>query len=238
MSLYDENTIILSGYIFPNVRPKLLLISLGGEILQNKTYNFPGNVSLNYIGRKVSDGGIVSVGICNKLVNLENNNEGYIMKTDSVGNLLWQKSYRYTDGDFVEFFTDFIETSDGGILISGSALESNANGGQNSWLVKLDSNGCLDPQDCHVSVKDMPLPDAVTIYPNPAHDWLKIDIEQNGKPYTAQLIDATGRLIQNEQFSGMGSHTLNLTGLAKGVYYCRIIQGNEVIVTEKVVKVE
>jgi len=43
-------------------------------------------------------------------------------------------------------------------------------------------------------------------------------------------------IIQNGQFSGIGSHTLNLEGLAQGIYYCRIMQGNEVVVTEKIVK--
>ncbi|MEX1187955.1 MAG: T9SS type A sorting domain-containing protein, partial [Bacteroidia bacterium] len=235
MSLYNDSKIILSGYIYPNVRPKLLLLNNEGVILQNKTYTTPQYSTVNYIGRKSNDGGIISVGITTRL-DLDNNNEGSIMKADSLGNLLWYKSYRFTNGDFVEYFTDFIETSDGGILISGSAVESSANGGQNSWLIKLDANGCIDPQDCEVGVRDMPLPDAVTIYPNPAQDWLKIDIEQNGKPFTAQLIDATGRLIQNQQFSGIGTHTLNLSGLAKGVYYCRIMQGNEVVVVERVVK--
>jgi hypothetical protein len=231
MSLYNDSTIILSGYIYGSFKPKLLILNSDGGILHNKTYgNFIAGTS-NYIGRKVSDGGIVSVGITDYPDNGAVD-DGFVMKTDSVGNLLWYKVYTIAESDY---FTDFIETSDGGILISGSAGESSANGGQNSWLIKLDANGCLDPQDCEVGVRDMALPDAVTIYPNPAQDWLKIDIEQNDKPYTAQLLDATGRIIQNEQFSGIGTHTLNLSGLAKGIYYCRVLQGNEVVVVEKVV---
>jgi hypothetical protein len=198
-------------------------------IIWSKTYS--GIYSRNpYIARRISDGGIVAVGISSKTTI----NTGYIMKSDSLGNLLWAKEYDFGSGS--DFLLDFIETRDGGLLVGGAA--TGLTSGQDAWLLKLDANGCLNPQDCGVSVKDMPLPDAVTIYPNPATDWLKIDIEQTGKPYTAQLIDFSGRVIQQEQFSGLGSHTLNLEGLAQGIYYCRIMQGNEVVVVEKVVKVQ
>ena len=158
------------------------------------------------------------------------------MKSDSLGNLLWYKSYRFTDGDLVEYFTDFIETSDGGILISGSAGESSANGGQNSWLIKLDANGCLDPQDCGVSVRDMPLPDAVTIYPNPASEYLNLKIEQGSGTYTVFLHDATGRLVQHETLSGIGTHTLQVGQIPAGVYFCTVRSANgDFMGTERIV---
>lgn len=226
LSRYDENSLILSGYSWPYVGPRMVKFMETSSIIWSKTYSSI-YTRQPYIARKVSDGGIVAVGISTRT-----ENDGYIMKSDSLGNLLWAKEYDLAQG--VDFFADFIETKDGGLLVGGAAIRINS--GQDAWLLKLDANGCLDPQDCEVGVRDMPLPDAVTIYPNPAQEWLKIDIEQNGKPYTAQILDATGRLIQNQQFSGIGTHTLNLSGLAKGIYYCRVMQGNELIVVEKVIK--
>ncbi len=226
ISRYGPNKLLIAGYKFGSiVHPKIIMIDDNGGLIFNKTYSGIINTD-NYIARRVSDGGIIAVGINTTTVNA-----GYIMKTDSLGNMLWAKEYDF--GPSSDFFLDFIETSDGGLLVAGAC--NAVLSGQDAWAVKLDANGCLDPQDCEVGVRDMPLPDAVTIYPNPAQDWLKIDIEQNGKPYTAQLLDATGRLIQNEQFSGIGTHTLNLSGLAKGIYYCRVMQGIEVVVVEKVV---
>jgi hypothetical protein len=225
ISRYGPNKLLIAGYKLNPLRPKIIMIDDEGGIIFDKTY--PGIISVsNYVARRVEDGGIIAVGINNTTVNA-----GFIMKTDSSGNLLWAKEIDF--GPSSDFFLDFIETTDGGLLVAGACNAELS--GQDAWAVKLDANGCLDPQDCEVGVKDIPLPDAVTIYPNPAKDWLKIDIEQNGKPYTAQLLDATGRLIQNEQFSGIGTHTLNLSGLAKGIYYCRVMQGEEVVVVEKVV---
>jgi hypothetical protein len=98
-------------------------------------------------------------------------------------------------------------------------------------LIQLDSN-------CVTGVNEFEKIEFVKVYPNPAKNSLSIDIEQNGKPYTVLLVDAFGRIVQQSQFSGLGSHTLNLEGLAQGIYYCRVMQGNEVVVVEKVVKVQ
>jgi hypothetical protein len=233
MSRFGHNKLLLSGYGWPYTGPKLLMVDSNGSILFNKTYSSI-NTRVNYIGRKVSDGGIVSVGIANRDGSI---NIGYIMKTDSLGSLLWSKEYDHNTG--ADFFLDFIETKDGGLLVTGAADDQDVDlTGQNAWVVKLDANGCLDPQACGVNIHDVPFPDVISIYPNPAKDWLTIELVNSGQNYTAQLLDATGRLVQQEAFSEIGSHTLSLQGLAVGVYYCRILKGTEVFTWEKIVKVE
>ena len=77
----------------------------------------------------------------------------------------------------------------------------------------------------------------IKIYPNPTTDWLRIELETAGSTYTAQLLDATGRLVQQESFTSIGTHNLSISSLATGIYYCRILKGDMIIVTEKVVKV-
>jgi hypothetical protein len=231
ISIYDANKYIFGGYFNG---PKILFIDSGGGVFLNRSYPYsqPG-VGGNYIARKVSDGGIVAAGITTNAVE---SNAGYIMKTDSNGNALWQK--RYNHGNWVDYFIDFIETKDGGLLVSGAADDDFCCGGQNAWVVKLDANGCLDPSNCTVSIEDAPFPDAISIYPNPVKDWLTIELVNSEQNYTAQLLDATGRLLQQEIFSELGTHTLSLQGLAVGVYYCRILKGVEVFTWEKIVKVE
>jgi hypothetical protein len=137
-SVYHENKYVFGGY---KSGPKILFIdSVGGGGL-NKSYSYPQSGS-NYIAHKVSDGGIVGVGITTNAVE---SNAGYIMKTDAAGNVLWQK--RYNHGENVDYFVDFIETKDGGLLVSGAAFDQI--GGQNAWIVKLAADGCLDPSNCN-----------------------------------------------------------------------------------------
>lgn len=230
MSQFSPNKLLFSGYKYQGGGSKHIMTDMEANIIFNKTY--PSlNSSTNYIGRRVSDGGIVSVGINNTSVNA-----GFIMKSDSLGNLLWLKEYDH--GNWSDYFLDFIETQDGGLLISGAADDDFCCGGQNAWVVKLDANGCLDPENCGVVIEDAPLPDAITIYPNPATHWLRIDIETTGNEYIAQLLDASGRLVQNEVFSALGTHTITLRNLASGIYYCRVLKGEMVVVVEKIVKIE
>lgn len=66
-------------------------------------------------------------------------------------------------------------------------------------------------------------------YPNPVSNQLNISNSKVKGEFQIYILDATGRLMQNEQYSGIGSHTLNLSSLAQGIYYCKIILGNEVM---------
>jgi hypothetical protein len=234
MSQFGQDKLLFSGYKYQGGGPKAVMTNLEGIVLYNKTYSGFNAGAASYIGRRVSDGGIVHVGIFTP--SPEINNAGMVFKTDSLGNMLWSKYYNH--GNWADYFIDFIETMDGGLLISGAADDDFCCGVQNAWVVKLDADGCLDPANCGVGIEDAPFPDAVTIYPNPATDWLRIDLETAGSAYTAQLLDATGRLVQNEVFSALGTHTLSLSNLATGIYYCRILQNGEIVTTEKVLKME
>ena len=57
-----------------------------------------------------------------------------MVKTDSVGNMLWSKTYGGVSGDSV------VQTSDGGFAIAGMTLPVGANGNE-VYLVKTDSVG-------------------------------------------------------------------------------------------------
>lgn len=217
MSRFGSDKLVFSGYDNSSLAPKAVMTNNSGSVIWNKTYGVSPYSAVNYIGRKTIDGGIVMVGITDLTVN-----SGFIMKADSLGNLLWKRSYDHGPGS--DFFMDFIETSDGGLLVTGAA--SNAISGQDVWLLKLDADGCLNPQDCEVGITDMPLPDVLTIYPNPASEYLNLKIEQGQGTYTVLLHDATGRLVQHATLTGIGTHTLEVNQLQTGVYICTVRAAN------------
>jgi hypothetical protein len=98
-------------------------------------------------------------------------------------------------------------------------------------LIKLDSN-------CVTDLNEIEMEETVKLYPNPISNQVNIRNKSLKGKFQVKILEITGRLIQNKQFSGIGTHTLNLNGLAQGIYYFCIIQGNEVIVVEKLFKVE
>jgi hypothetical protein len=168
---------------------------------------------------------------------------------DSVTIIRFPELLEADTTDWWYFEREFYSNAPARYLTIGSLLDSASTNNSFGWVtpfggIQGKSGGYFDDirliqldSNCVTGVNEIEKKDVVKVYPNPASNSLNIDNGQTGKPYTAQLIDFSGRVIQQEQFSGIGSHTLNLEGLAQGIYYCRIMQGNEVVV-EKVVKIE
>lgn len=61
----------------------------------------------------------------------------FIVKTDSVGELLWKKTFGGSDWDFGYSIK---ETSDGGLLIAGKTY-SYGSGGADAYIIKTDNSG-------------------------------------------------------------------------------------------------
>jgi len=99
-----------------------------------------GNISdLNLVGvQQTADGGYAFAGYY--FENTLYTERAWLVKTDSAGNVQWDKIYgpdvQYSD----RYFHSFQQTSDGGFIAAGSTNQFN--GSDNSiWLVKTDSNG-------------------------------------------------------------------------------------------------
>lgn len=78
----------------------------------------------------------------------------WIVKLDTAGNIIWQKSFGGTSSDCYGE-SKITSTSDGGFVICGSTISSNgdASGNHSSgtydvWVVKLDSNGTKQWHRC------------------------------------------------------------------------------------------
>ena len=75
-------------------------------------------------------------------------NDYWVVRLDSIGNLLWQKSL---GGSFNDFANSIVQTEDGGFVVAGysSSNDGDVTGHHGStvssdyWIVKLDSTGNL-----------------------------------------------------------------------------------------------
>jgi PKD repeat protein len=68
--------------------------------------------------------------------------------------------------------------------------------------------------------------DAVSIYPNPASDEVKVDLSGiDGGNITLELTDMTGKVIQVQNHLTGGMAAFNLSAVAKGSYHIRISDG-------------
>ena len=99
----------------------------------NKTY---GAASTEYerFAVQTSDGGYAAVGYTNSYGN--GSYDAYLVKTDSNGNMQWNKTYGGTGNDYGYAVQ---QTSDNGYIIVG--VTASFSGSNDVWLVKTDSNG-------------------------------------------------------------------------------------------------
>lgn len=92
---------------------------------------------------------------------------------------------------------------------------------QQAWIVKVDSNGCIgpnDPQCSPTAVEQIALPvESIEIYPNPTTGVVKVSI---GTAAQMSVTDLTGRVVIATSLQA-GTQELSLNNLPNGLYlYC------------------
>ena len=135
-------------------------------------------------------------------------NDFWLVKLDSDGGLLWQKTY---GGTGTEQANCLEETADGGIIIAGASnsvdgdLTSNA-GLIDVWLIRLKGLSTGDVEMAN---------DQLNVVPNPSNGPVMIS-GMNG-PGTLFLTDALGRIVHSERVTS-SNHRIDLEAFPTGVY--------------------
>jgi len=132
----DEG-LIVAGYTVANItsyQVYLLKTDLEGNLLWEKNLGEYNDDRGQYVLKTVNDG-LVVTGYTNSF---GNGYQVYLLKTDSDGNLLWEKDFGGSD---YESGYSVVETSDGGQVVTG--YTNSVSNGPNLYLLKTDSNGNL-----------------------------------------------------------------------------------------------
>ncbi len=112
----------------------LVKTDFNGTVLWSNDYKGIATSAYETCGVPTSDGGYLLGG------NLVSPDQGWIVKTDAEGKMLWNKTYGETTT-----INSVAQTQDGGFVISGSITYINPNdNGKSSgtaWIAKTDSLG-------------------------------------------------------------------------------------------------
>lgn len=100
---------------------------------------FENDTSFNMIGSScvAKDNNLYLCGQVDSSVNYSINPNMYLMKTDTLGNIIWWKTY---GGSKYEACTNMDNTSDGGFILGGWTTSFGGTD-QDPYIVKTDSNG-------------------------------------------------------------------------------------------------
>ena len=111
----------------------LIKTDSNGNAEWSKFYGGTGGDS-SFSAVQTSDGGYALAGSTNSF---DVSYDFYLIKTDSVGNVEWSKTYGGTND---EWAYSVVQTNDGGYALAGLTCSYGA-GGDDTWLVKTDSTG-------------------------------------------------------------------------------------------------
>ena len=154
---------------------------------------------------------------------------GAILKFSADGQKKWERYYIHpeavnnyaTDNNLY----DIKPTPDGGFVAVGY-LTPSIDTTQDTWVIKVDSFGCL-VQGCEVTSvpKINASISALKIYPNPAQDVLYIEITPNlqsaQQEFVFELYDVLGKKVFAKTLIPF-ENTVNISRLKTGVYSYRI----------------
>ncbi|GEM_PF-2074694 len=176
----------------------------------------------------------------------------FVERYDVNGDLIWRKIYREeTLG--LSFPLGFSEgcsiTPSGNILISGSGfkevdLAPPPYGISAVWVLSIDENGCYNGNCSDTIVinsiaitknNDLPKPDEIKIYPNPAHQFFQIEAS-NEVMYSVQIHDSFGCLLySNPNYNNL--QVIHTDNWISGIYFAHITRNgltNSPVVVRKI----
>lgn len=143
----------------------------------------------------------------------------YVVKTDSIGNLLWQKKF---GGPGIDRGYSVIEASNGGYIITGLFGGDTLRSLGDLYILKIDTGGVV------VEVRDAktmkPLSLFLNVYPNPFNSALMLEFTLGA---TVEIYNTIG-----DRIAQITSERLWIppAGLSGGMYFVKAKLGKEEIV--------
>ncbi|UCC40638.1 MAG: hypothetical protein JSV96_04110, partial [Candidatus Aminicenantes bacterium] len=128
----------------------ILDLSLSGDIVWQRTYGGAAECDLLYGGiEETVDGGYVVVGYTGSFGT--GNNDSWILKLTSSGDIEWQRTYGGSDSHNYPY--SFQITSDGGYIVAGGTYSISAEN-NDAWVLKLTSSGYIEWKNTYGGVSD------------------------------------------------------------------------------------
>ena len=252
-SLQNGDLVFGTGWAqdnFGTQRLGMARIDLNGAVVWSKSYDGPGFAGSFFAVKEIGPNGDLIAAGQSFVPGYE---QGVILRTSASGDSLWLRYYHYYDSLWTEGlgrFLDVIQTNDGGFIAVGAAYGSNSPAdtliqySQDTWVVKVDSMGCLEP-GCNgigtITDQITNLRDALTIAPNPAHgrvtvSWALPTALRNKGMVELSLVNAQGKLLRTWPCDlSRGNCELDVSAFAAGIYHLHVVHAGTWITGGKLV---
>ncbi len=192
----------------------IVKIDFLGNIVWQKSYGGTGD-DYPYAIETTVDGGYLIAGFSNStdgdVTANHGDNDAWIIKLDTAGNLLWQKTYGGTDNDRINAIK---AATDGGYILTGYAISNNGDvignhGLRDVWILKINDAGNLLWQKClggtgHESGGTITATQDGNYFITGSSSFSNGDVTQNygGNDVWIVKINQTGNLIWQKTLGG------------------------------------
>lgn len=164
--------------------------------------------------------------------------DAFIVKTDTIFNKIWAKTLGATGGDRCSI----VSSLDTNILLIGGSTVYGENDGDiigahfdpslglngEGWLIIMEDHIPLDSSDS--------LNPNINIYPNPAQDLIMIAITNNViTDYYLEVVSLTGQIVIKNQLSDNAINEVDVSNLASGPYIFKISDNRSAIYTKTII---
>lgn len=218
--------------------PDIWIVKLNelGNIMWQNTIG--GNVGDYFEDiKQTNDGGYIIGGYSDSNISFDKteNNKGiidiWVVKLNSLGNVMWDKTI---GGDSGDGCTSILQTIDNGFLIGGSSASSISGdkseisrGLGDFWIVKLA------PENLSVN-QEISLTETL-IYPNPTTSDVNIKFKQYQEKVTINIVNILGQNVFKKHFSQIDTINCEING-ASGIYFLTIENQQNEKKTYKIIK--
>lgn len=207
----------------------------GGALVWDRKYGPTLFVQELKSVKRVGDDDFITCGS----VRSEEYPHGVLLRFDGNGDSLWMRSYTHpstdtTWSDWNDLY-DVIPTADGGFAACGYVLSY----GQDSWVIKVDSFGCLVPgcqQFDNIAEQGIDL--NVLVYPNPTQGRVFISF-RSAMPPTGEftLRNSSGQVVRRFQPGGTSVEIdLDISDQSAGLYLIKYTDQQGTCWESKVIK--
>jgi hypothetical protein len=223
----------------PDSKLNVIKLDTSGNVIWNKIVGpLRWAYNMNIIN-ELPNGNIVAVGYFQPDVGV---GLATIFMLNPNGDTIWMRDYKkvLNSGSTNRLYS-IQQTSDNGFIACGQVFGAwEPPNGQNMWLLKMDSFGCLVPNCTGVNIIEPLLSNSnIKIYPNPASDNITINLTglKNLSGLCLNIYNIQGQLLL-QQTLNQNNTEIDISQLEQGVYVAKIKLDDGSVLQEKFVVVK
>ncbi len=210
-------------------------IDASGNIVWKKTYGGSNRDEATNVV-EVSNNSYIITGRSNSNNGDVSGNHGgfdwWIINVDSLGTLLWQKSY---GGSADDSAANAIVAPDGSIFIGGTTYSSDGDvagnhGSSDFWLIRISRTSTGITEEENYS--------PISIYPNPASSFIDVTLGSiSGNRAELIISNLSGQIVYRKNLNLSGARSrIEVSDFAKGLYFLQVIADDRRFVSKFIVQ--